>query len=164
MSYKAHEIKSMADQLRTLKSGKDFLHQGGPPPLPPGATDFYDQLVATIQADQFGPIRAAKMLESATPEVKAYVHGLVNAYNSAREEGGAVLPFAPRITTADVIESYGLDPRLAEKTHQQIFDAGLTAGLMERMGTDASLPIPEPTLADELSAAYDLHTEGGRHA
>jgi hypothetical protein len=95
-----------------------------------------------------------------TPQVQAQMDWILKSYDYVATGGGREMPFQERLTKKEVCDEYGLDEGHAEKVFQKLVDARLTVELQNRMGTDADLSVPEPTLRDAVAAAVDIHSQG----
>jgi len=93
-----------------------------------------------------------------TPQMQAKMQEILRAYDCAAS-GGRLMPFQEPITTKDVCDHHRLNEKDAETVYQKLVDAKITSDLIDRMGSDDKLPVPEPTLRDHIAAAVDAHIQ-----
>jgi hypothetical protein len=118
-----------------------------------------EQIAAWLVNDKDAPRHLDTVMSYQTPAVQAKMQEVLRAYDCARTGGGKVMPFQEPISTKQVCDYHGLDERNAEKVFQKLVDAKITSGLIDRMGSDDQLPVPEPTLRDQIAAAVDAHSQ-----
>ena len=131
--------------------------------LPPVNAEQYARLVEFAAALESGQLKVKDLeavLPNQDPVVKTHIAAAFAAYDMARNGGGRSLPFQERITTREVTDTFNLDDKVAERVYQEAYDNSLAVGLIDRMGSDADLPIDgEPTLREQVAAAFDANTQ-----
>lgn len=92
------------------------------------------------------------VLANASPRVQKAFALLNEALDTPR-----MAPFVRKMTVEDKARALDFDPALLGATKDKLDGEYVTAALQKRMGTDASLPNPPPSLRELIAAATEAH-------
>ena len=125
--------------------------------------EFGKALAHAVRTRELGTMNVTRVVNSLPPAERAAAMHIARSYDFANSnpdgQGGRLMPFGERVTTQDVTRHYELDPQVAKTVFQKMEDEALTAGLMARMGTDASRNNNQPaTLREQIGASFDANT------
>ena len=95
---------------------------------------------------------AAALLNRASPNVRARFSDLSQMLETPR-----TAPFMPKLDEGQQAQVFGLDPAQSVLIKGALDGQEVMARVNERMGTDATLPLQEPTTRDVIAAAMEAH-------